>query len=97
MQVLNISKNGTIKCEMSDGRLGYTYKSGYVRVSLKNPSPTLYPNFKRRGVKLYQINVKRKNISADGENYYYTRELIYNELDRLRLLYAFDLKNCQNK
>ena len=36
MKVLNISKTGTIKCEMSDGRLGYTYKSGYVRVSCKD-------------------------------------------------------------
>ncbi len=92
MKVLNISKNGTIKCEMSDGRLGYTYKSGYVRVSCKDQ-----PHFRRRGVKLYQINRKRKNMSANGINYYYTRELLYNELDRLRMLYAFDLKNCQPK
>ena len=86
MQVLNISKNGTIKCEMSDGRLGYTYKSGYVRVSLK---------YNKK--KLYQINVKRTNYNAKRSNYYYTRELLYNELDRLRMLYAFDLNNCQNK
>ena len=86
MQILNISKNGTIKCEMSDGRLGYTYKSGYVRVSLKH-------NSKR----LYQINVKRTNYNAKRSNYYYTRKLLYNELDRLRLLYAFDQNNCQNK
>ena len=86
MQILNISKNGTIKCEMSDGRLGYTYKSGYVRVSLKH-------NSKR----LYQINVKRTHYNAQRSNYYYTRELLYNELDRLRMLYAFDQNNCQNK
>ena len=84
MQVLNISKNGTIKCEMSDGRLGYTYKSGYVRVSLKHNSK-----------KLYQINVKRTNYNAKRSNYYYTRELLYNELDRLRMLYAFDQNNCK--
>jgi len=92
MKVLNISKNGTIKCEMSDGRLGYTYKSGYVRVSCKDQ-----PHFRRRGVKLYQINKKRKNFNAKRDNYYYTRELIYNELDRLRMLYAFDQNNCQPK
>ena len=92
MQVLNISKNGTIKCEMSDGRLGYTYTSGYVRVSCKDQ-----PHFKRRGVKLYQINKKRKNYYAKGNYYYYTRELLYNELDRLRLLYAFNQNNCQLK
>ena len=92
MKVLNISKNGTIKCEMSDGRLGYTYKSGYVRVSCKDQ-----PHFRRRGVKLYQINTKRKNYNAKRSNYYYTRELIYNELDRLRMLYAFDQNNCQPK
>ena len=90
MQVLNISKNGTIKCEMSDGRLGYTYKSGYVRVSCK-----FNPTFRRRGVKLYQINTKVK--LTKGNNYRYARVLVPNELDRLRMLYAFDLKNCQNK
>ena len=90
MKVLNISKNGTIKCEMSDGRLGYTYKSGYVRVSCK-----VHPNFRRRGVLLYQINTKVK--LTKGDNYRYTRVLLPNELDRLRMLYAFDLKNCQPK
>jgi len=92
MKVLNISKSGTIKCEMSDGRLGYTYKSGYVRMSCKDQ-----PHFRRRGVKLYQINKKIRKITADSSNYYYTRELVFNQLDQLRLLYAFDLKNCQNK
>jgi len=90
MKVLNISKNGTIKCEMSDGRLGYTYKSGYVRVSCK-----IHTNFRRRGIKLYQINQKVK--LTKGNNYRYARVLVPNELDRLRMLYAFDLKNCQNK
>ena len=90
MKVLNISKNGTIKCEMSDGRLGYTYKSGYVRVSCKDQ-----PHFRRRGVKLYQINTKVK--LTKGNDYRYIRVLVPNELDRLRMLYAFDLKNCQNK
>ncbi len=90
MQVLNISKNGTIKCEMSDGRLGYTYKSGYVRVSCKDQ-----PHFRRRGIKLYQINTKVKLIK--GDNYRYVRVLVPNELDRLRMLYAFDCKNCQPK
>ena len=90
MKVLNISKNGTIKCEMSDGRLGYTYKSGYVRVSCKDQ-----PHFRRRGIKLYQINTKVKLIK--GDNYRYVRVLVPNELDRLRMLYAFDCKNCQPK
>ena len=90
MKVLNISKNGTIKCEMSDGRLGYTYKSGYVRVSCK-----VHPNFRRYGVKLYQINTKVK--LTKGDNYRYVRVLLPNELDRLRMLYAFDQNNCQPK
>ena len=90
MKVLNISKNGTIKCEMSDGRLGYTYKSGYVRVSCKQTNYT-------RNVKLYQINTKVKLFNSNRDNYYYRRVLLPNELDRLRLLYNFDLKNCQNK
>ena len=86
MQVLNISKNGTIKCEMSDGRLGYTYKSGYIRVSLKG-------NNKR----VYQINAKRKNYNAQRSNYYYTRELVFDQLKQLQMLYTFDRKNCQPK
>lgn len=92
MKVLNISKNGTIKCEMSDGRLGYTYKSGYVRVSCKDQ-----PHFRRRGVKLYQINRKRKNMSANGINYYYTRELVFDQLKQLQMLYTFNQNNCQPK
>ena len=92
MKVLKISKNGTIKCEMSDGRLGYTYTSGYVRVSCKDQ-----PHFRRRGVKLYQINKKRKNYYAKGNYYYYTRELVFDQLKRLQMLYTFDLKNCQPK
>ena len=92
MKVLNISKNGTIKCEMSDGRLGYTYKSGYVRVSCKDQ-----PHFRRRGVKLYQINKKRKNFNAKRDNYYYTRELVFDQLKQLQMLYAFNLNNCQPK
>jgi len=93
MKVLNISKSGTIKCEMSDGRLGYTYKSGYVRVSCKQTNYT-------RNVKLYQINKKIKNITTDDSkifDYYYTRELVSNQLDQLQMLHAFDLKNCQTK
>ena len=90
MKVLNISKTGTIKCEMSDGRLGYTYKSGYVRVSCKDQ-----PHFRRRGIKLYQINTKVKLIK--GDNYRYIRVLVPNELDRLRMLYTFDQNNCQPK
>ena len=92
MKVLNISKTGTIKCEMSDGRLGYTYKSGYVRVSCKDQ-----PHFRRRGVKLYQINKKRKNYNAKRDNYYNTRELVFDQLKQLQMLYSFDLKNCQPK
>jgi len=90
MKVLNISKTGTIKCEMSDGRLGYTYKSGYVRVSCKDQ-----PHFRRRGVKLYQINTKVK--LTKGNDYRYIRVLVPNELDRLRMLYTFDQNNCQPK
>jgi len=32
MQVLNISKNGTIKYQLKDGRFIYSYNSGYVRI-----------------------------------------------------------------
>jgi hypothetical protein len=89
MQLQKISKKGTMHFKLSDNRVGIIYANGYVRVSCKD-----LPNFRRRGIKLYQINKKIKNTKSNG-NYYYTRELIPNLLDQLTLLYTFNLKNCK--
>ena len=90
MQLTKISKSGTMHFKLSDNREGLVYpKSGYVRVSCKSNS-----TFRRRGIKLYQINKKVKYTKSNG-NYYYSRVKINNLLDQLELLYKFNLKNCK--
>lgn len=90
MQLTKISKSGTMHFKLSDNREGLVYpKSGYVRVSCKSQS-----NFRRRGIKLYQINKKLKTTNAWG-NYSYSRVKVFNLLDQLQMLYAFNLKNCK--
>jgi len=48
MKLVNINKNGTQKFQLKDGRIIYSYNSGYVRIDNK---------FSDR---LYQINKTRK-------------------------------------
>ena len=91
MQLTKISKTGTMHFKLSDNREGFIYpKSGYVRVSCKSQS-----NFRRRGIKLYQINKKLKHYNPNRDNYYYSRVKVYNLLDQLQMLYSFNLKNCK--
>ncbi len=76
MKLLKINKNNSIYFQLSDGRLGITYKSGYVRV-----------NGGKDGKMLYQIN---KRVTSEG----LTRDLVPNSDDRIKLLFAFNQKNC---
>ena len=85
MKLLKITKNGTLHFELSDGRIGITYESGYVRVSTKGGAPERF----------YQINKQRYNTTNRGKNYFYTRDLIPNHTERIRHLMNFDLKNCK--
>ena len=76
MKLLKINKNNSIYFQLSDGRLGITYKSGYVRV-----------NGGKDGKMLYQIN---KRVTSEG----LTRDLVPSSDDRIKLLFAFNQKNC---
>ena len=85
MELIKVTKGGALHFKLSDGRLGVTYPTGYVRVSVK-------------GIvnKLYQINKKisipnEKNPQWDN----YKRELIDNCSDRVRRLLEFNNKNCK--
>ena len=83
MRLIKITKDNALHFELSDKRIGVVYKSGYVRVSVKG-----IPN------RVYQINKQKLNYSLDGKNYFYTRELENNPEERVKMLYAFDQKNC---
>jgi hypothetical protein len=85
MELIKVTKSGALHFKLSDGRLGVTYPSGYVRVSVK-------------GIvnKLYQIN--KKIILRYGklnDQYHYKRELITSSSDRVKALLEFNNKNCK--
>ena len=84
MELLKVTKGGALHFKLSDGRLGVSYESGYVRVSTKRKTEL--------SGKLYQINklnkVKTKN------SYYYKRQLITNCVDRVQCLLNFNNNNC---
>ena len=85
MKLFKITKNKSLHFKMSDGRIGIVYESGYVRVSVK-------------GIKdrLYQINKKKLVKSKTFEGFYdHERILVSDHVDRVQMLYTFDLKNCQ--
>jgi len=85
MELIKVTKSGALHFKLSDGRIGITYPTGYVRVSVK-------------GIvnKLYQIN--KKIVLKYGKNndkYYYKRELITSSSDRVKALLEFNNKNCK--
>jgi hypothetical protein len=85
MELIKVTKGGALHFKLSDGRLGVTYPTGYVRVSVK-------------GIvnKLYQIN--KKIILRYGklnDQYHYKRELITSSSDRVKALLEFNNKNCK--
>ena len=47
MELIKVTKKGSIHFKLDDGRLGVSYNSGYIRVSVKGINN-----------KLYQINKK---------------------------------------
>jgi hypothetical protein len=89
MKLLKVTKGGALHFKLSDGRLGVSYESGYVRVSVKGISN-----------RLYQINKLVKVTTPDyykgvmGTNYFYKRVLIDNQIDRINLLFRFNNNNC---
>ena len=87
MKLIKISKSGALHFKLSDGRLGSTYPTGYVRVSVKGINS-----------RLYQIN-KMIKVPAPTEwnrdDYWHRRVLITNCVDRVQCLLDFDNNNCK--
>ena len=79
MELQKVTNGGALHFKLSDGRIGSTYPSGYVRVSTKSIG-FYYPSHLQ-----YQIN-KVKNGS---------RVLIPTQKARLEYLMNFNNKNCK--
>ena len=95
MELIKVMKSGALHFKLSDGRIGATYPSGYVRVS------TFGSHYFKR-IKMYQINkqlpVKKLLLQYDGSYYvqeYVERIRIPNCSDRIKHLLEFNNKNCK--
>ena len=85
MELIKVTKKGSIYFKLDDGRLGVSYNSGYIGVSTKDSNS-----------KLYQIN--KKIILRYGklnDQYHYKRELITSSSDRVKALLEFNNNNCK--
>jgi hypothetical protein len=85
MELIKVTKKGSIHFKLDDGRLGVSYNSGYIRVSVKGINN-----------RLYQIN--KKIILRYGklnDQYHYKRELITSSSDRVKVLLEFNNNNCK--
>tara|TARA_R110000868_G_scaffold286096_1_gene546565 strand:+ start:139 stop:390 length:252 start_codon:yes stop_codon:yes gene_type:complete len=83
MELLKVTKGGSLHFKLSDGRLGVTYPSGYVRVSTKYSHS-----------RLYQIN-KQKFEDITQPYSRVERVLIPSQRDRINFLFKFNNKNCR--
>lgn len=86
MELIKVTKKGSIYFKLDDGRLGVSYNSGYIRVSVKNS----------RIERMYQIN--KKIILRYGklnDQYHYKRKLITSSSDRVKALLEFNNNNCK--
>jgi hypothetical protein len=90
MELIKVTKDGALHFKLSDGRIGATYPSGYVRVSTKGAS-------RNNRVLMYQINKQRKDWYDRESQWGYNtvRELIPNHTDRVRRLIDFNEENCK--
>ena len=84
MKLIKVTKGGALHFELSDGRLGVTYPSGYVRVSLNHTH-----------TRLYQINKKTSYKPENSKYEFYKRELIPLQRDRINHLFCFNNMNCK--
>ena len=89
MELIKVTKDGALHFKLSDGRIGATYPSGYVRVSTKGGY--------NAGRLMYQINKQRKDWYDPKSKWGYNtvRELIPNHSDRVRRLIDFNEDNCK--
>ena len=88
MKLLKVTKSGSLHFELSDGRIGVPYSSGYVRVSTKSTNYT-------KNLRMYQINKKTTYSPSGSEFNYYQRVLIPLQRDRINLLFRFNNNNCK--
>jgi hypothetical protein len=92
MKLIKVTKGGALHFELSDGRLGVTYPSGYVRVSTKGIN---YNNGRRL---MYQINkqIKTPFQMENGKGWFTAeRKLIPLQRDRINHLFCFNNMNCK--
>lgn len=82
MELVNISKKGTLKFKLSDGRFLYNYTSGYVRIDYG-------------GDRLYQINKVTSYTPPNSKYKYYTRVLIPNPADRYQYCVEWVKRNVK--
>mgnify|MGYP003660846891 CR=1 FL=1 len=87
MKLLKVTKSGSLHFELSDGRIGVSYSSGYVRVSTKSTNYT-------KNLRMYQIN-KQKFEDKTQPYSRVTRVLIPLQRDRINLLFRFNNNNCK--
>ena len=86
MELLKVTRDGSLHFQLNDGRRGVSYSSGYVRVStFSNGSNNRF----------YQINKKTGYVPSNSEYTFYRRELIPLQRDRLNHLMNFNNKNCK--
>ena len=86
MKLINISKKGTLKFELSDGRFITSYNSGYVRINGND--------------RLYQINKVKKVYTGyrfySMDDYFYKRILIHCPQKRYEYIKAWVNRNITN-
>lgn len=96
MELIKVMKSGALHFKLSDGRIGATYPSGYVRVS------TFGIGHYSKRIRMYQINKqlieKKLRLHHDGSYYvqeYVERMRIPSCSDRIKHLFEFNNKNCK--
>ena len=87
MELLKVTRDGSLHFKLSDGRIGVSYSSGYVRVSTRSTTS--------KNLRMYQINKKTGYVPEGSEYSYYQRELIPLQRDRLNHLMNFNENNCK--
>ena len=83
MELIKVTNDGALHFQLSDGRIGASYPSGYVRVSTKYSHS-----------RLYQIN-KQKFEDITQPYSRVERVLIPLQRDRINFLLRFNNKNCR--
>ena len=87
MELLKVTRDGSLHFKLSDGRIGVTYQSGYVRVSTRSTTS--------KNLRMYQINKKTGYAPSNSMYTFYRRELIPNHVDRIKHLIDFNENNCK--